>query len=54
MKVLPGPRLAEAGVRVDHLAEQDPSLHQGLGRLDYFETKWNDNGPKKDILSKNS
>ena len=32
MQMLPSPGLAEAGVGVDHLSEEDPSLHQGLGQ----------------------
>ena len=30
MQVFSGPLLAEAGVGVDHLPEEDPGLHQGL------------------------
>ena len=32
MQVLSGARLAEAGVGVDHLPEEDPGLHQCLGQ----------------------
>ena len=32
MQMLPGPGLAEAGVGVDHLPEEDPGLHHGLGQ----------------------